>query len=243
MNIVNKLTARHLKENKGRSVVTAFGIIVSVAMITAVFVAIASFMNLFSDVTVLSRGDYIAKLYGADESCVQQLRDDERISTVGIQVSDYRRFKLDDAKSDRPVTGSMLAANDDALGMYIRADYDGTLPANENEIAVEQEFIDKNNLDWKIGDTVSIPCGDRFVLDKNGNEVPALGEYTEGESFRITGIGKYKITAILHNNAPTMNYSIVCGLTRIPKDNFVTSFQLKKLDHRTKDVVDEILKT
>ena len=41
MNIVNKLTLRHLKENKGRTLVTTFGIIVSVAMITAVFVAMA----------------------------------------------------------------------------------------------------------------------------------------------------------------------------------------------------------
>ena len=57
MNIVNKLTLRHLKENKGRTLVTTFGIIVSVAMITAVFVAMASFLtsnlwlNFFKDAT------------------------------------------------------------------------------------------------------------------------------------------------------------------------------------------------
>ena len=45
MNIVNKLTLSHLKANKSRSVVTVLGITVSVAMITAVFVAIASFVN------------------------------------------------------------------------------------------------------------------------------------------------------------------------------------------------------
>ena len=47
MNIVNKLTLRHLKENKGRTLVTTFGIIVSVAMITAVFVAMASCLQMF----------------------------------------------------------------------------------------------------------------------------------------------------------------------------------------------------
>ena len=35
MNIINKLTLRHLKENKKRTVVTIIGIIISVAMITA----------------------------------------------------------------------------------------------------------------------------------------------------------------------------------------------------------------
>ena len=53
MNIVKKLTLRHLKENKSRSVVTTLGICVSVAMITAVFVAAYSLMNLLGDLTIL----------------------------------------------------------------------------------------------------------------------------------------------------------------------------------------------
>ena len=36
MNIVNKLTVRQLKENKKRTMVTVIGVIISVAMITAV---------------------------------------------------------------------------------------------------------------------------------------------------------------------------------------------------------------
>jgi len=35
MNIVNKVTIRHLKENKRRTLVTIIGVIISVAMITA----------------------------------------------------------------------------------------------------------------------------------------------------------------------------------------------------------------
>ena len=40
MNIINKLTLRHLKENKKRTVVTIIGIIISVAMITATCVSV-----------------------------------------------------------------------------------------------------------------------------------------------------------------------------------------------------------
>lgn len=36
MNIVNKLTIRHLKQNKRRTLVTIIGVIISVAMVTAV---------------------------------------------------------------------------------------------------------------------------------------------------------------------------------------------------------------
>lgn len=36
MNIVNKVTLRHLKENKRRTLITIIGVIISVAMITGV---------------------------------------------------------------------------------------------------------------------------------------------------------------------------------------------------------------
>ena len=51
MNIVRKLTLRHLKENKGRTVVTILGIIVAVAMITAVFVGMSSLLNVTGPVS------------------------------------------------------------------------------------------------------------------------------------------------------------------------------------------------
>ena len=62
MNIVNKLTLRHLKENKGRTIVTILGIIVSVAMITAVFVAGASFLDFMGNDWYLSDGHYHFKV-------------------------------------------------------------------------------------------------------------------------------------------------------------------------------------
>ena len=46
MNIINKVTLRHLKENKRRSLVTIIGVIISVAMITAVATLGVSFLDL-----------------------------------------------------------------------------------------------------------------------------------------------------------------------------------------------------
>ena len=45
MKIINKLTWRHLWANKKRTVITLFGIIISVAMVTAVFTSVESLMN------------------------------------------------------------------------------------------------------------------------------------------------------------------------------------------------------
>lgn len=45
MNIVQKLTTAHLKANVRRTVTTVLGIVISVAMITAVFVSVSSLFN------------------------------------------------------------------------------------------------------------------------------------------------------------------------------------------------------
>ena len=49
MNIVNKLTLRHIKSHKRRSLLTVLAIIVSVAMVTAVFTSIFSFIKFMQD--------------------------------------------------------------------------------------------------------------------------------------------------------------------------------------------------
>lgn len=74
MNIVNKLTLRHLKENKGRTVVTTMGIIVSVAMITAVLVAMTSFFSLFGDITAYTDGNYIFRISDATQQEIESVK-------------------------------------------------------------------------------------------------------------------------------------------------------------------------
>lgn len=95
MNIVNKLTIRHLKENKGRTVVTTLGICVSVAMITAVFVAMASFLNLFGEIGLITSGKWDAEFNYLTQKQVQQIEKDSRLSKTGLQYFDENMsFKL-----------------------------------------------------------------------------------------------------------------------------------------------------
>ena len=52
MNIVQKLTTAHLKANVRRTVTTILGIVISVAMITAVFVSVSSLFKYFGDAAI-----------------------------------------------------------------------------------------------------------------------------------------------------------------------------------------------
>ena len=58
MNIVNKLTLRHLKENKRRTLVTIIGVIISVAMLTAVTTLAVSFMSLLQKQQIADEGEW-----------------------------------------------------------------------------------------------------------------------------------------------------------------------------------------
>lgn len=239
MNIVNKLTLRHLKENKGRTLVTTFGIIVSVAMITAVFVAMASFLQLFADVSIVSDGNYAAQLNDVKLSSLAELYKDDRIETVGLCDENYKQFKIDNGKSDRLATGSIGACDDGYYKMFIQADYDGILPKSSDEIAVQSDFIENNELDWQVGDIVSIPCGTRTMRDKDG-EFDVTGAYSKGEKFVRQEVKQYRITAILHENNPTSKFALLTYSDDL-KANPTVAFQLKTLNSKSLDVVNSII--
>lgn len=245
MNIVNKLTLRHLKENKGRTVITTLGICVSVAMITAVFVAAASFLNLFADIDFLASGHRHA-IFEANSSQLQQLKDDDRIERVGVRA-ESESFQLEGDKSKSARTGDIYVGDKVNLEQMFTVGYDGTIPENGNEIAVEQKFIERNNLDWKIGDTVTIPLGVRYLVEENGEKSYIAGRYFSDEQFELTDVGEFKITAILHENPPTsVSGSIVKGLDlssyTISDDKPVQALiELKEVNHDSLNVIKSMI--
>ena len=85
MNIIQKLTLAHLKKNKGRTVVTTLGICVSVAMITAVFVCIASFMNYMADVSLYNAGNFQARVTGVTQNEVAELEAQDGVELHQVQ--------------------------------------------------------------------------------------------------------------------------------------------------------------
>ena len=58
MNIITTLTLRHIKTHKKRSILTVLAIIVSVAMVTAVFTSSISFIKYFQNVTLAIDGNW-----------------------------------------------------------------------------------------------------------------------------------------------------------------------------------------
>lgn len=248
MNIIKKLTLRHLKENKSRTVITTLGICISVAMITAVFVSIASFFNFFEKVSIYNGGDYHAEIWDTNKELRDTLKDDNKVGEVYFSADineNISSYKIEGTK-DYLGTGSFIAADKGFFKNKVTCKYEGSFPENQNEIAVEQDFIEKNNLDWKIGDTVSIPVGIRTLDD---SEDAFTGYYIQGEKFKKAGDKKFRVACILHNNLPTV-YSgeILRGLSQKELGNTGTVYiKLKEINFNsyfeTEDVIANAIET
>lgn len=246
MSIINKLTLRHLAENKRRTVITTFGICVSVAMITAVFVAVASFLNLFAEIEFMSGGHKHA-VCSVNASQIQQLKNDDRIARVGIEAyTGADEFYLNEKTSLTNGIGSIFVGDITNLKQMITGDYEGTIPKNENEIAVEKSLIEKNNLSWKIGDKVEIPTGVRYV-DDNGERALISGPYIHAEEFETLKTEEYTITAILNTNPATIGrYSILRGFdsSKISADNdglYSAYIELNEVNSHSLDELRQIM--
>ncbi|MGN1420065.1 MAG: FtsX-like permease family protein [Eubacterium sp.] len=244
MNIVNKLTLRHLKENKSRTVITTLGICVSVAMITAVFVAMASFLNLFGDVTIIGCGDYHARFYDITQEQLSSLENDSRIKETGIYITpENSSILLKNRKTDRLGTCEILIGDEVFLSQMLTSECDGALPKNENEVAIEQSLLDKNGLDLKIGDKITFAQGIRYIKE-NGQDVSVVGDYYyPDEKFLADNFKEYTITAILHDNPATRFTPVFRGMSEEEKAGVVSaSIQLSELNYKSLDTVKAIIK-
>ena len=82
MNIVNKLTVRHLKQNKRRTLVTIIGVIISVAMVTAVATLGVSFMDLMQRQTIANEGEWHVLYKDVNKDQLKAIKSDEETKTV-----------------------------------------------------------------------------------------------------------------------------------------------------------------
>lgn len=215
MTIVNQLTLRHLKQNKGRTVITTLGICVSVAMITAVFVAVASFMNFIGALAVMNCGEEHFTAENLSAETVAELKNDGRIDMVGLCLPSENcfEFKLAKMKSEKVGTGSLLVGDETYLAQMATGSYDGKLPTDENQIAIEEKTLKQNGYNLKIGDTIEME--ESYYSAENEENVSC-------------GFKKYKITAILHDNPSTDYLPVWRGMSAAEKNGTVSAAVLLK---------------
>ena len=85
MNIISKLTLRHLLDNKKRSVVTILGIATSTALISAILLGVFSFFSFFGYISVQTSGAAHAAFEKVSKEQYHALLADDTLKAVGLR--------------------------------------------------------------------------------------------------------------------------------------------------------------
>lgn len=161
MNIINKLTIRHLKENKRRTLVTILGVIISVAMVTAVATISVSFMELLQKQTIASDGEWHVLYQDVNKEQLEAVKNDE--ATKALVISRDRGYALLEEGQNRNKPYLFVKEyNAQGFKQFPIELSQGRLPQNDREVVISEEIAGNAKVNYKIGDPLILDIGKRF---------------------------------------------------------------------------------
>jgi len=112
MNIINKLTLRHLRLNLGRTAMTAAGIMLSVAMVCAVAGFALSMREMLRETIIASRGDYHLAFFDVTPKTAEQIAEQPVFDTYYTVESDTKGLVSVYLRLDNPNKNYMDVVTD-----------------------------------------------------------------------------------------------------------------------------------
>ncbi|AIG26610.1 ABC transporter permease [Brevibacillus laterosporus] len=161
MNIVNTLTIRHLKQNKRRTLVTIIGVIISVAMVTAVATLVFSFSDLMIRQAIADTGEWHVQYQAVTKEQLAAIQGDDATKTVAIS-RDLGYAPLEGGQN--PNKPYLFIKEYDAQG-FAQFPVDlskGRLPHTDKEVVISEPIATNAKVKYEIGDRLTLRVGERF---------------------------------------------------------------------------------
>lgn len=159
MNIINKVTIRHLKENKRRSLVTIIGVIISVAMITAVITLGISFLDLMIRQDIAKNGEWHVQYRNVTAEQIKAIEDDSETKTTVLSKNSYATFE-ESSNIYKPYF-YFQQYNKTGMEQFPIQISEGRLPENENEVAISETVLNDAEAPYEIGNELTLNLGTR----------------------------------------------------------------------------------
>ena len=221
MTLLNKLTIKNLKLNKKRTIVTIIGIMLSVALITAVASMYASGIKSLIKYETIIKGDFHTAFYNVSTSDIDKFVNNRNIEKLNI-TEGLGYAKIDSKNEDKPYAYLKGFTKDALNNLSVRL-VKGRLPENTNEIVIPTHLKTNGRLDLKLNDSITLEVGKR--IDSKGSELSQSDKYqnTAGEQLVETQTKTYKIVGIIERPATNIEYYTAPGYT------FITYIDSKNL--------------
>lgn len=221
MTLLNKLTIKNLKLNRKRTIVTIIGIMLSVALITAVASMYASGIKSLIKYETIIKGDFHTAFYNVPISDVDKFINNRNVEKLNI-TEGLGYAKIDSKNEDKPYAYLKGFTKDALNNLSIRL-VKGRLPENTNEIVIPTHLKTNGCLDLKLNDSITLEVGKR--IDSKGDELNQSDKYqnTAGEQLVEMQTKTYKIVGIIERPATNIEYYTAPGYT------FITYIDSKNL--------------
>ena len=208
MDLLKRLTIKNLMLNKKRTLVTIIGIILSVALITAVAAMYFSAINSLIKFEIRQKGNYHIEFLDVSAKKVESFEDNKDIEKIYI-TQDIGYSVLENSKNDYKPYAFVKSFSKDALENLAINLTEGRLPENENEIMIPTHLKTNGRIELKVGDTITFNIGTRI---QDGEELTQDDPYdpdfpeeivnTKHKTYRIVGICERPATEIEGYHAP-----------------------------------------
>ena len=221
MTLLNKLTIKNLKLNRKRTIVTIIGIMLSVALITAVASMYASGIKSLIKYETIIKGDFHTAFYNVPTSDIDKFINNRNIEKLNI-TEGIGYAKINSKNEDKPYAYLKGFTKDALNNLSVRL-VKGRLPENTNEIVIPTHLKTNGRLDLKLNDSITLEVGKR--IDSKGDELNQSDKYqnTAGEQLVEMQTKTYKIVGIIERPATNIEYYTAPGYT------FITYIDSKNL--------------
>lgn len=174
MNLLRRLTIKNLILNKKRTIVTIVGIILSVALITAVASMYMSAINSLIQYEIKYKGNYHVSFQEVPVEDIKDFKKNKDIEKLYL-IQDIGYSKLEESKNEYKPYIFVKAFSEDAMKNLAINLVEGRLPENENEILIPTHLKTNGRVEYHVGDELTLKVGKR--IDSEGYELNQSNPY------------------------------------------------------------------
>ena len=189
MSIFTKLTQRYLSKNKTRTIVTLIGIIVSMALFTAVIEGAYSGYQFLKNREIAVTGEWQVIMNNVNKEGLEEAKTNKQIEQYE-NVYTLGWAEVANENDGKPYL-LVQSLGDMEHALFPINLVSGRMPEKEDEILLPENFIANAKEKYQVGDTITLETGQRFIEKEQLSENTP---YQEKESLKNTT--KYTFTIV-----------------------------------------------
>lgn len=213
MDLLNSLTIKNLKLNKKRTFVTIIGIMLSVALITAVATMYSSCIQSLINFEAYQKGNFHVAFFDVPVNEVETIRNNRGVEELYL-TSNVGYARLEDSKNEYKPYIYVRGFTKQAIKELSLKLVEGRLPENENEIVIPTHLRTNGRVVLNVGETITLDVGTRM---SDGYELTQDNKFSKDANEEIvnTTAKTYKIVGIIERPASNIESYSAPGYTFI----------------------------